>query len=317
MIPRTARALAALIAAVALALGTALLLADPEPLALAEAQRSVGGQYAELPDGRIRYDYASRDPSRPLLVLVHGGILNSLSVWDPLVAALGGEFGVLRYDSYGQGYSARPAVRHDATLYVRMLDGLLEQAGPARPVHLVGYSMGGLIATEYAAHRPQRVASLTLIGPAGLGTQLRWPVRLAAWPVLGETIYRLRGADIMMKGYELMPHAQRYLAHVREVQLPWVRIEHTGRSLLSQLRSMPVTELASAYTFVGASDVPVLAVFGEDDATVPPESAQALRERVPGARIEVLDDASHALAFEDAARIAPLLSRFVEQHHVP
>jgi pimeloyl-ACP methyl ester carboxylesterase len=188
---RVARALAALLAVAALALAVALATADPEPLSLAEAQRRVGGDYAALEDGPVRYDYDAPDASRPLLVLVHGGALNSLTTWDPLVDALGGAFGVLRFDSYGQGYSARPEARHDAALYVRQIDGLLAQAGVVEPIHLVGYSMGGLIAAEYAAHCPQRVASLALLAPAGLGTRLRWPVRLGALPVLGEAVYRL------------------------------------------------------------------------------------------------------------------------------
>jgi len=311
------RLAAALIALAALVLGAALALVEPEPTALAAAQAAAEGEYAELPDGRARYRYAAA-PGRPLVVLVHGGALNSLSIWDPLLAALDtSRVGVLRFDSYGQGYSARPDVRHDATLYVREIDGLLELAGAAAPVHLVGYSMGGLIATEYAAHRPERVASLTLIAPAGLGTQLRWPVRVGTWPVVGEAIYRLRGHEILVEGYELMTQAERYVAHVKSVETRWLPIEGTGRSLLSQLRSLPIATRAGAYAFVAASDVPVLAVFGEHDQTVPASSAAALRDVVPAARIEVLDGASHALVYDDAARIAPLLATFVAERAPP
>jgi len=179
-------------------------------------------------------------------------------------------------------------------------------------VHLVGYSLGGLIAAEYAAHRPERVASLTLIAPAGLGTQLRWPVRVGSWPVLGEAVYRMRGQAILLEGYARMAHASRYLAHVEAVQRPWLAIEGTGRSMLSQLRSLSIDETASAYAFVAASQLPVLALFGEEDETVPPSNGDVLARVVSSARIETLTRASHAMVYDDARRIAPLISAHVE-----
>ena len=311
---RALRYLIGLVLIGALALGGILAFVDPETLTLAQAQSTRGGDYADLPDGKLRYELVDPDPARPLVVFVHGGALNSLDVWDPLFAALDrSRIGTLRFDSYGQGYSARPEVRHDATLYVRALDAMLDLAARNRPVHLVGYSQGGLIAAEYAAHRPERIASLSLIAPAGLGTRLRWPARVGGWPVLGEAIYRLRGHELLLEGYDRMSHAERYRAHVLEHEKPWLTIEGTGRSLLSQLRSLPI-EHAGAYRFVGASDVPTLAIFGAEDLTVPPSSAEVLMELVPEAETKVLADASHALVFDDAARVAPLVQAFVAAH---
>jgi pimeloyl-ACP methyl ester carboxylesterase len=108
-----------------------------------------------------------------------------------------------------------------------------------------------------------------------------------------------------------MTHAQRYLAHVREVELPWLAIEGTGRSMLSQLRALPLAGRASAYSFVGASRIPVLAVFGAADETVPPTGGAALKALVPDARIEVLTGASHALVYDDAAVVARLVAAHV------
>ena len=307
---------AAVLAAATLALGAQLAFPDRETLAPSESREILPGEYAELPDGVVRYAYDAPRPGQSLLVLVHGGALNSLAVFDPLLDALGrGAYGTLRFDAYGQGGSARPERRHDAALYVAQIDALLAHVDGDVPVHLVGYSQGGLIATEYAAHRPQRVASLTLLAPAGLATSLRWPLRLGAWPVIGEVVYRIRGPEILIDGYGRMAHAQRYAEHVRRVEAPWLAIEGTGRSLLSQLRSLPIEGPAGAYRYVGASDVPVLAILGDDDATIPREAAAAvLRAAVPDARVVVLERASHALVYEDAARVAPLVRGFVDSH---
>lgn len=311
---RRKRAIAGVLVAAALALGASIAFPDRESLAPAAARALLPGEYAELPDGVVRYDHDAAPPGAPLLVLVHGGALNSLSIFDPLLDALGRDaIGTLRFDAYGQGGSARPERAHEAALYVAQIDALLDHVGADAEVHLLGYSQGGLIAAEYAAHRPRRVASLVLVAPAGLATTLRWPVRLGAWPVVGELVYRARGAEILVEGYERMAHAERYVGHVRRVEVPWLAIEGTGRSLLSQLRHLPIEGPAGAYRYVGASDIPVLAILGEQDATIPrAAAAAALRAVVPDAEIVVLERASHALVFDDAARLAPLVRAFVE-----
>ncbi|MEU8437524.1 alpha/beta hydrolase [Streptomyces sp. NPDC029216] len=111
---------------------------------------------------------APADPDAPLVVFLHGLVVDNLSsFYCPLAlpAARAGHE-VLLYDLRGHGRTERPASGYDSRTAVRDLLGLLEALGPGRrPVHLVGNSYGGTLALHAALARPDLVTGLTLLEP--------------------------------------------------------------------------------------------------------------------------------------------------------
>jgi pimeloyl-ACP methyl ester carboxylesterase len=128
----------------------------------------------------------SGDVQAPPVVLFHGSGANS-SVWIRDVAELSATRRVYAVDMIGEpGFSApaRPALASDA--YARWLDDVWDQLGLVRP-RIVGVSLGGWLALDYAVRRPERVGSLTLISPAGIGRQNHlFLVRLGVLLAMGE-----------------------------------------------------------------------------------------------------------------------------------
>jgi pimeloyl-ACP methyl ester carboxylesterase len=115
---------------------------------------------------------ASGEENRMAVVLLHGSGTNS-SVWMPHVADWARDFRVYAVDVIGEpGLSApsRPAFRSDA--YVEWLDDVWNGLG-VESAAVVGVSLGGWLALEYAVKRPQRVAALSLVSPSGVGSQKR------------------------------------------------------------------------------------------------------------------------------------------------
>lgn len=113
------------------------------------------------------------------VVLFHGSGTNS-SMWMHDVAEWAGEFRVYAVDMIGEpGLSAasRPALRSDA--YVEWLDDVWNGLG-LTTAPIVGVSLGGWLALEYAVKRPQRVAALSLLSPSGVGSQNRTFLLIAA-----------------------------------------------------------------------------------------------------------------------------------------
>lgn len=112
---------------------------------------------------RIHYEVRG---SGPTVVLLHG-LFSTAKRWEDngFVDALAADFRVVCPDSLGHGESDKP---HDPALYARAaragdVVAVLDAIGAAR-VHLLGYSMGGWMATAVAMHHPERLASLTLGG---------------------------------------------------------------------------------------------------------------------------------------------------------
>src|SRR5690606_11907680 len=161
--------------------------------------------------------------------------------------------------------SARPDVTYNADLFDTQLVELLDALGVKRRVDLVGYSMGGAIATVFSARHTERVRSLTLIAPAGLGVARNENAELLTRPLIGDWIVRLFGTRIFYSAASQeavsAPNPGAFLSGFNR-QLEY---RGYGDALLSTMRHYPLTGADAAFAEVGASGKPVLAIWGEAD----------------------------------------------------
>ncbi len=110
-----------------------------------------------------------------------------------------------------RGYSDRPKVSYNRTLYERQLGELVDHLGLQAPFHLVGLSMGGATAVNFTARQPGRVRRLVLIAPVVNNFKVPPILRL---PGVGELVLRLAGLRFMRKRFaelaETLPDFMRY-----------------------------------------------------------------------------------------------------------
>ncbi|MFN8640468.1 MAG: alpha/beta fold hydrolase [Candidatus Binatia bacterium] len=306
---------------VAAALGAVLLLAvaayavaglRKTPLDDAERARAQrdgrAHEFAPLGDGVTHYRLEG-PADGPVVVLVHG-FSNGSYVWDDYFAPLAAAgYRVLALDLYGRGFSDRPATAYSPELFTRQILGLLDALHLAQPVHLVGYSMGGAIVTELAAHHPERVRSTTLIAPAGLGAVM--PNALLTAPVLGDWIFRVLGPAISDRyvGAELLQAAkgESLLVDYRR-QAAYAGYE---AALLSTMRSFPLTGAGAAFDELGRSGKPVLVFWGRSDPVVPFALSAELQRRAPQASLQAFDDQTHAITYAHPELVLPPLLAFL------
>ncbi|MEA2227288.1 MAG: hypothetical protein QOF04_918, partial [Solirubrobacteraceae bacterium] len=235
------------------------------------------------------------------LVLLHGfgGDLNN---WLFNTEALAADRAVYALDLPGHGGSVKAVGDGDLPVLVDAVRAFLDSQGIER-AHLAGHSMGGLVAAQLALAEPDRVLSLALIAPAGLGEEIDRayvegfvnatgrrdlkPVlqRLFADPGL---VNRTMVDDVMK--YKRLDGVQDALRTLAGRLFPDGRQTHTVASDLE------------------AADVPVLVIWGEQDAIVPPAHAEAAPGR---AETRVLPDVGHSPHMEAAGDVNRLLEGFV------
>ncbi|KAJ3197706.1 hypothetical protein HDU67_003667, partial [Dinochytrium kinnereticum] len=123
---------------------------------------------ADLTHGKTHYTLLG-PPTGPKLVLIHG-LMACWAAMPTFVSSLVSKgYQILLYDTYGRGYSAAPGVTYDHRLYVTQLRELLDFVGwGGERVSLLGYSLGGGIATAFAGEFGERVERVVLVAPAGL-----------------------------------------------------------------------------------------------------------------------------------------------------
>jgi 3-oxoadipate enol-lactonase len=222
----------------------------------------------------------SNEGGGPWLTFVHqlGG---DLSVWDQMAGYFRDDYTVLRYDVRGHGHSAvarEPfGVRDLADDLAKLLDAL-----GAPTTHVVGLSLGGMIAQQFALDHSSRIDTLTIADSTG-GT-----------PSENRALWDQRA------------HAARSDA-VEPIRETFARTPPEGFAMACEaLRDF---DLRGQH---GAIRCPTLTVAGRHDTGTPPAATQAIAEAIEGARFELLD-AAHLAPIEQSHRFAALLESFLER----
>jgi pimeloyl-ACP methyl ester carboxylesterase len=266
----------------------------------------VGGRLVRLDDGDIHVVEDGK-PGAPGLLLIHGSAASTVW-WDPVVPALAGACRVIRVDLPGHGRSSSPAGGYGIPAQARRVGATLDRLGAGR-VTAVGHSMGCMVATALAEQRPDKVAALALIdmGPsldAAIPEGLLVRLLLARFP--GRLLWRLRNEATIRKAMRS--------AFTRPTVIPAAIIEATlgmtHRALAGTARgSEDYLRQQSLPARLAALGLPVLVIFGTEDARYPSSSAAAYRV-VPGARVELLPGVGHTPMMEDPQATGKLLVDF-------
>ena len=234
---------------------------------------------------------ASGDAGAPPVVLVHGSGANA-SMWMHDVAAWAREFRVYAVDVIGEpGLSAlsRPPLASGA--YVEWMDDVW-QALALPCAAIVGISLGGWLGLEYAARRPQHVASLSVISPSGVGAQNRaFLLKAGVLLLLGEW-GRRRALRLVTGGRELPREAAEPLM---------LRFRH----FRPRMEPVPVRSDAD----LAALTMPVQLIAGGRDVMLRSEETRdRMQQHVRSLEVIFLEEEGHIVAGQNAA-IASFLRR--------
>jgi 3-oxoadipate enol-lactonase len=232
-----------------------------------------------------------------------------LSMWDELAAplaagGLGAPREVLRYDQRGHGGSAVPPGPYSMDDLVDDAARLIREWGRG-PVTWVGLSMGAMVGIGLAIRHPDLVAKLVLANTTSLypdAARIAWAQRIDAVNAGGMEAV----ADMVVERYL---HADFRAASPASTQAIRAAI----------LRNDPAGYAASCAAVAGVAwrdslgeiRCPTLVISGARDAGAPPAMGQVIAERVPGARFEVIADASHLSVLETPGEFDALLRAFL------
>lgn len=256
-------------------------------------QMKVGGR-------RINYLVMGDGDATPL-VLIHG-FGSDLSTWMFNQAALAEARPVIALDLPGHGASDKNVGAGDVPAFAEVVLGLLDDLAIAR-AHLAGHSLGGAVALELALADPGRIASLTLLAPAGLGREIDGDYiagfiaadrRKAAKEVLGRLVH-----DPALVSRDMVENLLRYK-----------RTDGVGEAL-NKIAAAVFDDGGQAISYSGRlGDVaaPILCLWGAGDAIIPPEHAAALPD---SAEVHVIDGAGHLVQMEQASAVNGFIGTFL------
>jgi pimeloyl-ACP methyl ester carboxylesterase len=254
----------------------------------------------------------------PAVVLIHG-ITSSSRTWRSVMPALAERYTVIAPDLLGHGRSAKPRGDYSLGAYASGIRDLLVALEIPRAT-IVGHSLGGGVAMQFAYQFPDRIERLVLVDSGGLGGEVSLMLRAATLPgaeyvipVLASSPVRSAGAAVgsvlgrvglrasadvrgLAEGFESLADADARRAFV-----------HTARSVID-----PAGQRVDASDRLYlAEHVPSLIVWGERDRMIPVQHGYDAHALMPNSRLQTFPNAGHFPFNDDPARFVELLHDFI------
>jgi 3-oxoadipate enol-lactonase len=231
-------------------------------------------------------------------VVLSNSLGSTPAMWDPQFPALAARLRVVRYDHRGHGRSPVPPGPYELADLGADVIALLDRLGLQR-VHWCGLSLGGMVGMWMAINAPERIDRLVLCcTSARLGPPEMWADRAAT--------VRAQGVDsIADAGIE------RWLSPgfiEREPQIAaGIRAMLAATPAEGYAACCGVIERMDQVPRLGEIRAPTLVIAAADDPATPPEHGELIASAVPGARLEIVDDARHLATIEQTARMTELI----------
>jgi 3-oxoadipate enol-lactonase len=253
------------------------------------------------PNAELHYE---RSGSGEPLLLIQGMSGTHVSWGEPFLAPLREAFDVIAFDNRGIGLSAPIDGPFTIVEMAEDAAGLLDELG-VESAHLVGISMGGMIAQDLALAHPERLRSLTLGctycgGPGSRLMPQENVEKLAAGMMSGDRDKAIRASYEVNLSPAFRADESRYAAfHEMATSVP-----ATKRTIELQAQAIFGHDTSSR---LGEISIPTLIVHGTEDGVLPYPNGELIASLMPAARLETLEDVGHMFWWEQPERSAELV----------
>ena len=255
----------------------------------------------------------------PAVLLIHG-MAGSASTWQDVMPALAEQATVIAPDLPGHGESEKFRGDYSLGNYASGLRDLLTKLGHGRAT-ILGQSLGGGVAMQFAYQYPERCERLVLVSSGGLGQEVHAGLRALALPGAQYVLALGCSAPVRTAGTMLGGLFQRLGFHPKPaVQEIWRSFESLGDA---ETREAFVHTLRSVVDVAGqrvdardrlylAAAMPTLLIWGDHDRIIPVDHAYRAHDAMPGSRLEIFEGAGHYPHRDDPQRFVRVLRDFIQ-----
>ena len=255
----------------------------------------------------------------PAILLLHGVGMDHRS-WLSTIDLLRDRYTVIAPDLLGHGRSDKPRADYSIAGYANAMRDLLTVLGIGTAT-VVGHSLGGGVAMQFAYQFPQMTQRVVLVAAGGFGRSVNPLIRFFTLPYSGVALRMLaldqvrqplvgvidylgatglpmtQDLHALAEAYDELadPDAQKAFLHVLRAAVDW--------------RGQVITSLDRAYL---AEHMPSMVVWGERDLVIPVKHARAAHAVLPGSRLAIFPDSGHVPHEDEPERFAEVLADFIE-----
>jgi pimeloyl-ACP methyl ester carboxylesterase len=273
-------------------------------------------QYRIIHGYRRAFVHVGRGPA---LLLIHG-IGDNSDTWSELIPSLARRFTVIAPDLLGHGRSEKPRADYSVAAYANGMRDLISVLGVDR-VTVVGHSLGGGVAMQFAYQYPERCERLVLVSSGGVCPEVNPLLRLVATPNADLVLPLMRFAGTRLAGHALFRLLRQLDTDISVDMNDLLRVfdslpdPATRRAFVRTLRSVidwrgqAITMLDRCYLTQG---MPTLLVWGSRDAIIPARHAHIAHAAMPNSQLEIFEGAGHFPFRQEPERFLEVLETFCD-----
>jgi pimeloyl-ACP methyl ester carboxylesterase len=266
-----------------------------------------------MPDFRfedVEINYVKRGKGKPLVMLQ--GLGQSIGSWTFQIPYFKRKMMVIALDNRGVGMSSRPDYPYTIEMFVEETKALLDFLEIKEKIHLMGISMGGMIAQAFALKYPDLVKTVILLATSA---------KLDPSPLIDtyEGFQKMGTNEVYQKKMELM-FSKDFIKKVADDEkltdllVKKMVTENTTTMQDYINRSAAIKNHDTRDSLVNLTQ-PTLILHGKADDIIPFEEAEFLHSKIPNSTLEALEDYGHgSLLVEDTDTINGLIWKFIEGH---
>lgn len=249
--------------------------------------------------GQIDVHYLTGGEGEPLIVIHGGG--DSGRAWLRNAAELSRYYQVYLPDLPGFGHSKAAAEDFELSSYVTFVEDFSRSLGLGR-FHLVGHSLGGGIALNYALRFPHKIKRLVLVSSLCLGREIAFWSRILSLPIF----YRIAKKTVVS-----VFRAIGWL--VRKLNCPLEKLTPPSLFRMSIGKSVMTAKGQTTVLVNQLSELlmPTLLVWGAKDNIVPVHHAYLAAERIPNCQVRVFQNSGHSVYRQKIRELSDLMVRFL------
>ena len=266
---------------------------------------------------RVNFNIAGQGPP---VVLVHG-VAGRAAQWDQTMMLLAEHHTVIAPDLLGHGESAKPRGDYSLGAFAAGIRDLLVGLD-LEAATVVGHSLGGGIAMQFAYQFPERCERLVLVSSGGLGNEVHPMLRAATLPG-SELVLPLLAHARLLETLAIVPRALGRLGFRAGPDMTEIAYGYQSLSN-AEARSAFINTVRAVIDVTGqrvdasdrlylASRMPTLIVWGHRDRIIPADHGYSAHQGMPGSRLELFDGSGHFPFLDDTLRFARVLRAFLEE----
>ncbi|HLI79240.1 MAG TPA: alpha/beta fold hydrolase [Candidatus Binataceae bacterium] len=244
------------------------------------------------------------------IVMIHGA-QGDQSMFAAMAKEFAANYRVLTFDQRGSGLSEKPDMPYSMAMFADDTAALMDHLKMS-PAHIIGVSMGGMIAQEFALRHPNKVRSLVLGCTTPGGSHA---IRASGGALASAYSTQPMTAEERGKALAEAAFTKGYLAKHPEIIA----------SMIESRRSRPIDTVGFGHRMKAASEhntydrlgeirSPTLVITGKDDALISWENSRILAERIKGAEQVILEPAGHCFWLEQPEKSRDAIAGFIRRH---